>query len=243
MFLMPLRLVLKLFLRKSCDFSEKETWWAIPPLFMQQYDAYLIFGPPGSGKGTQGKILGSIPRFFHFACGDVFRTLDTRTALGRAFMEYSSRGELVPDEVTIDLWKARIEDKVGAHSFKPDLDVLVLDGIPRNVAQAKLMEETLRVRRVFHLSCPDEALLMDRMRRRAVKENRFDDANEKVIRHRLFTYEQETAPLLEHYGAAAVTTIDALRSPVVVLRDILEVVIADGMGMMPEQMLKESALA
>lgn len=202
---------------------------------MHRYDAYLIFGPPGSGKGTQGQILGSIPRFFHFACGDVFRTLDTRTAIGRAFMEYSSRGELVPDEVTIELWKARIEDKVVAHSFKPDLDVLILDGIPRNVTQAKLMDDTLRVRRIFHLSCPDRPRLVERMKRRAVKENRFDDANEKVILHRLETYERETAPLLQHYGGDLVATIDAMRSPVVVLRDILDLIIDDGAGFMPEQ--------
>lgn len=67
--------------------------------------AFLILGPPGSGKGTQGRILGSVPRFFHFACGDVFRSIDTRTALGKQFVDYSSRGELVPDELTIELWK------------------------------------------------------------------------------------------------------------------------------------------
>src|SRR4051794_38414392 len=56
-----------------------------------KYSTYLIFGAPGSGKGTQGKILGAIPRFFHCACGDVFRSLDTRTAIGQAFLDYSSK--------------------------------------------------------------------------------------------------------------------------------------------------------
>ena len=77
---------------------------------MQKYRTYLIFGAPGSGKGTQGKILGAIPRFYHCACGDVFRALDTRTELGQAFIEYSSRGQLVPDDLTVKLWKARIAD-------------------------------------------------------------------------------------------------------------------------------------
>ena len=77
---------------------------------MMKYRTYLFFGAPGSGKGTQGKILGTIPRFFHFACGDVFRALDTRTPLGQAFLSYSSRGELVPDDITVQLWKARIAD-------------------------------------------------------------------------------------------------------------------------------------
>ena len=66
-----------------------------------KFRTFLILGAPGSGKGTQGKVLGSIPRFHHLACGDVFRSLDTRTALGQKFVEYSSRGELVPDDVTV----------------------------------------------------------------------------------------------------------------------------------------------
>src|SRR5438094_4695967 len=110
-----------------------------------KYCTYLIFGAPGSGKGTQGKILGSIPRFFHCACGDVFRSIDTRTPLGQAFLEYSSRGELVPNEVTVKLWQVRIHDAVATHTFKPDLDALVLDGIPRNVEQAEIMNDVIDV--------------------------------------------------------------------------------------------------
>src|SRR5438132_6912303 len=120
-----------------------------------RYNTFILFGAPGSGKGTQGKILGTIPRFFHCACGDVFRSLDTRTALGQAFLDYSSKGHLVPDEITVQLWQARINDAVGAHTFKPHIDSLVLDGIPRSVHQAQIMTEMIDVRHVFHLSCPD----------------------------------------------------------------------------------------
>src|ERR1700710_1552838 len=98
-----------------------------------KYDTILIFGAPGSGKGTQGKALGSVPRFFHCACGDVFRSLDTRTKLGQAFLSFWSRGELVPAEITVELWQVQIRAAVDTHTFKPDLDFLVLDGIPRNV--------------------------------------------------------------------------------------------------------------
>ncbi len=189
-----------------------------------KYRTYLIFGAPGSGKGTQGKILGAIPRFFHCACGDVFRSLDTRTPLGQAFLEYSSRGELVPDEVTVKLWMARIGDMVGAHTFKPDIDSLVLDGIPRSVNQAKIMEGMIEVKRVFHLSCPDRGALVARLKKRALKENRFDDANEETIRRRLATYDDESKPVLEHYGPQIVTDIDATRPPVIVLQDILHAI-------------------
>lgn len=186
-----------------------------------KYLTYLIFGAPGSGKGTQGKILGAIPRFYHCACGDVFRSLDTRTPVGQAFLEYSSRGELVPDEVTVKLWMARIADMVGAHVFKPDLDALVLDGIPRSVNQAKLLESIIDVKKVFHLSCPDRSALVARLKKRALKDNRIDDANEDTIRRRLATYDAESKPVLEYYGPELVCTVDATQPPVKVLRDIL----------------------
>jgi adenylate kinase len=191
---------------------------------MMKYSTYLIFGAPGSGKGTQGKILGAIPRFFHFACGDVFRALDTRTPLGQKFLEYSSRGELVPDDLTVKLWQARIADMVRSHLFKPDIDSLVLDGIPRNAGQAKIMDGIIEVKRVFHLTCPDRQALIARLKKRALKENRFDDANEEVIRRRLVTYDKESKPVLAHYGKSMIKEIDATQAPVKVALEILKVV-------------------
>ena len=187
-----------------------------------RYRTHLLFGPPGSGKGTQGKILGNIPRFFHCACGDVFRSIDTRTPVGRAFLEYSSKGQLVPDEITVQLWKARIDAMVDGHSFKPDIDVLVLDGIPRNVGQAKIMDELIDVEKVFHLSCPNRDALYSRLKKRALKDNRLDDANEEVIKRRLATYEEESKPVLQYYSKDRITCIDATEPPAKVLLHILE---------------------
>jgi adenylate kinase len=180
----------------------------------------LILGAPGSGKGTQGKVLGSVPRFHHLACGDVFRSLDTRTSLGQKFIEYSSRGELVPDDLTVQLWRANIHQRVESHTFKPEIDFLVLDGIPRNLEQAELMENDIDVHRVFHLSCPDRSELARRLRKRALKDNRFDDASDAVIFKRFQTYDQETKPILEYYKNR-ITEIDASQPPAKVLYDIL----------------------
>jgi adenylate kinase len=191
---------------------------------MMKYRTFLIFGAPGSGKGTQGKILGAIPRFFHFACGDVFRALDTRTELGQAFLEYSSRGQLVPDDLTVKLWHARIVDVVRAHTFKPDIDSLVLDGILRNIGQARIMTDLLEVKKVFHLTCPDRAALVTRLKKRALKENRFDDANEEVIRRRLATYDAESRPVLEFYGSGLMKQIDATQTPLKVALEILQTI-------------------
>jgi len=188
--------------------------------------AFIFLGAPGSGKGTQGTILGNIPRFFHFACGDVFRSLDTRTPLGRQFVEYSSRGELVPDELTIQLWKAQIDNLAATHTYKPDIDVLVLDGIPRNVRQAEILDQHIEVHQVFHLSCPDRDELARRMRKRALKDNRLDDASDRVIDQRIATYEAETKPILAYYPQDRVTVIDATEPPVKVLSEILNRIIA-----------------
>ena len=185
------------------------------------YRTYLLFGAPGSGKGTQGKALGSVPRFFHCACGDVFRSIDTRTKLGQAFIYYSGRGELVPDELSLELWNESILGAVETHRFKPELDTLVLDGIPRNLKQAKLMKSRIEVLRVFHLYCPERATLIQRLKKRALKDNRLDDANEAVIRKRLETYEMETKPILNYYDPALISTIDATQSPARVLWEIL----------------------
>ena len=184
--------------------------------------AILMLGAPGSGKGTQGKILGSIPRFFHCACGDVFRSLDTRTALGRQFVEYSSRGELVPDELTIDLWKAQIDNLADTHIYKPDIDCLILDGIPRNVRQAELLDRHIEVHQIFHLSCPNRDELARRMRKRALKDNRIDDASDKVINQRIATYEAETKPILAYYPSEKVLDIDATQPPVKVVGEIIQ---------------------
>src|SRR5690349_119234 len=98
-----------------------------------KYRTILLFGAPGAGKGTQGRILGTIPRFYHCACGDVFRNLRPENELGRTFVEYSSRGQLVPDEATVQLWRQNIEMNTRVGRFHPEADTLVLDGIPRNV--------------------------------------------------------------------------------------------------------------
>jgi adenylate kinase len=191
---------------------------------MAKYRTILLFGAPGSGKGTQGKILGSIPNFFHCACGDVFRNLTIENELGRTFIDYSSRGELVPDDVTIRLWRQSIEASQATHRFNPERDMLVLDGIPRNVPQAEILSNTLDVRAVFNLTCSDISKMVERLQRRALRENRLDDANLNVIQARLKTYEKETKPVLDFYGPKLVHMIDSTQTPVNVLRDILRII-------------------
>jgi adenylate kinase len=190
-----------------------------------KYRTILLFGAPGSGKGTQGKILGSIPNFFHCACGDVFRNLRIDSPIGRVFIEYSSRGDLVPDEQTIELWEQFIDANTRTGQFHPEQDTLILDGIPRNVNQAEMLKETLDVMGLFYLSCTNFENLVRRLQRRALKENRLDDASLHVIRQRLETYELNTKPLLNYYGKELVHNIDADQPPAKMLMDILAKVV------------------
>lgn len=192
------------------------------PSVDERYKCVLLFGAPGAGKGTQGAILGRIPGFFHCSCGDVFRNIDITSPLGRSFYEYSSRGELVPDRLTVQMWAKVIEARTVIGDYKPRHDLLVLDGIPRTLEQARLMERYIDVMTIIHLTCDDETAMFERLRRRALKSNRHDDADEKVIRHRWDVYEHETAPVLSHYPKDQQVEINSIGSPAQILRDILE---------------------
>jgi adenylate kinase len=187
-----------------------------------KYRSILLFGAPGAGKGTQGKILGTIPRFFHCACGDVFRSLTATSPLGRTFIEYTGRGELVPDEPTVLLWRQFIGNCERTEQFNPATDTLVLDGIPRNLHQAEMLDDTLDVRAIFYLHCANFEDMVERLQKRALKENRLDDANVEVIRRRLKIYDKETKPLLKFYGRKLVHRIDSTQSPLQVLVNILK---------------------
>lgn len=190
-----------------------------------RFKTVLLFGAPGAGKGTQGKILGQIPGFFHLACGDVFRSLDTTSDLGRQFLEFSSKGELVPDELTVEMWRQNMHAQTVLSLYKPRVDLLVLDGIPRSLGQAKALEPYIDVLQIVHLVCPDLDAMVERMKKRAIKENRLDDADERVIRRRFDVYERETSPVLAHYSDAIVTDVSAIGSPAEVLEHVLEAVI------------------
>lgn len=187
-----------------------------------KYRTILLFGAPGAGKGTQGKILANIPNFFHCACGDVFRSLSATNPLGRIFIEYSSRGQLVPDEPTIELWRQFIRNCEKSGRFNPEEDTLVLDGIPRNKHQAEMLSDTLDVKAVFYLHCTNFDAMVERLQRRALKENRLDDANLQVIRDRLKVYDKETKPVLNFYGKKLVHRIDSTQTPAKVLLDVLK---------------------
>jgi adenylate kinase len=188
---------------------------------MQKYNAFILFGAPGCGKGTQGRELGKLPGLVHCACGDVFRSLSPATELGRQVVEFSSRGELVPDSITIELWKTHIHGCIQMGGFDPKTDTLILDGIPRNAVQAEMLAATMNVNALFYLDCPDLSELVARLCRRRLRESRLDDTEESVVRHRLEVFERTSKPVLDFYGSDLIHTINAQQNPSGVLLDIL----------------------
>jgi len=206
-----------------------------------RYKTILLLGPPGSGKGTQGKILGSIPGFFHSATGDIFRSLDLQSEVGRIFWEYAGKGKLVPDDVTVRVWKQFIKGMEMINQFHPDSEIIVLDGIPRNVHQAKLLEDTIEVARVIHLDCVDTEKMVERLRRRALRENRFDDASDKVIQKRLGVYNAETRPILDYYPPERIVRVEATMSQIRVLSDLVKTLVPLKEEMDREREMRQAA--
>ncbi len=190
----------------------------------ERYRSVLMFGPPGVGKGTQGKLLGCIPGMWHLATGDMFRALDRESPLGQKFTEYSTQGLLVPDDLTIQLWKEHVQNLVDHEKYDPTTDLLVLDGIPRSVNQAKILEPHIDVLGVIHLGCPDREEMVRRITGRAKQQGRRDDADESVIRRRLQVFEDETAPVLDCFDPSVVYGVDAMGGPATVLLRILNIV-------------------
>ncbi|WP_417851270.1 adenylate kinase family protein [Thalassoglobus sp.] len=163
------------------------------------YPCALVFGVPGAGKGTQGEILTKVPGFFHLSSGVIFRKLDAQSEEGKIVREYSARGDLAPDDVTIKIFLNWLESQRAADRFRPREQLLLLDGIPRNIHQCEILEKYIDVKLLLHFVCYDEEAMIARIRRRAVLENRTDDANESVTRKRFEVYHKATAPVLDYY--------------------------------------------
>ncbi len=189
-----------------------------------RFKTVLMFGAPGAGKGTQGELLGNIPGFFHMSTGDMFRSLDRTSELGKTFESYSTKGELVPDELTIQLWQQYMHEQMDKGNFDPKSQLLILDGIPRTVEQAKHMEPLIEVLGVVHLAAMDKEAMIQRLQQRALKQKRADDAKEEVVRNRLDVYERETRPVLDLFDASVVHEIDAMGTMASVLAKVLTAV-------------------
>jgi adenylate kinase len=155
----------------------------------------LVLGPQGSGKGTQATRLAEEHDLPHVSTGDMFRALDGSSDLGREMKAIMDRGDLVPDEITIRMIRERLAADDAQAGF-------ILDGFPRNLAQAEALDEMLaeigRELDVIFFFDLDDATATERALGRAHEEGRTDDTPETIAR-RLAVYHEQTEPVVEHY--------------------------------------------
>jgi len=160
----------------------------------------ILFGPPGSGKGTQAESLIEKYQILHISTGDLFRyEMGNNTPLGLKAKEYMAKGELVPDEVTIGMLKNKVNSN-------PDARGIIFDGFPRTIAQAEALDRFLtdknaNVSILVALDVPDEELVA-RLLNRGKSSGRADDNDEQIIRNRIQVYKSETAPVFDYYAAS-----------------------------------------
>lgn len=182
----------------------------------------VIMGAPGAGKGTQAKRLENELGLIQVSTGDLFRyNLKHETELGKLAQTYISKGELVPDGVTI----AMVRDRLIQDDCKKGV---ILDGFPRNPAQAHALEDLLNdlngeISVVVYIHV-DQDELVERLLKRAEIEGRADD-NEETIRSRMVVFEKQTQPLLDYYGEKGLLVIvNGAQSVDGVTQELLEVV-------------------
>lgn len=158
----------------------------------------ILFGPPGSGKGTQAAKLVEKYNLLHISTGDLFRyEMGNNTPLGVKAKEYISKGELVPDEVTIGM----LTNKVIAN---PDVAGYIFDGFPRNINQSESLDRILaemntQISGLVALAVDDKEIVK-RILNRGKTSGRSDDNDEGIIRNRIEVYKQETRPVFDYYA-------------------------------------------
>lgn len=159
----------------------------------------VLFGPPGAGKGTQSERLITEFGLVHLSTGDIFRyNMKNDTDLGQLAKSYIEKGQLVPDEVTINMLKAEVQKHNGAAGF-------IFDGFPRTNAQAKALDDFMNemgesISSMISLDVNEEEL-RNRLAERAKVSGRADDADPAVIQNRIDVYKKETAPVKDYYAS------------------------------------------
>lgn len=193
----------------------------IIPEYKEKFRSILIFGPPGSGKGTQGKFLSSAGNHYHLSSGDVFRRLAPESPAGELYHHYASKGHLLPDDITIEIWHHYVMGLIATNCYFPNEQLLLLDGIPRTKNQAEILDKYIDVKKIILLESKNKEVLIKRLLRRGLIERRADDTEEKVLRTRMEIYDNETLKVSSHYSKSLFAEFNAELRPLEVLRDIL----------------------
>ncbi len=189
--------------------------------YQGKFPSILLFGPPGAGKEQLGKFLTSSGSQYYLSAGEIFRSLPLGSPAGKLYYSYASKGALLPDEAMIEFLQYYVQGLIATNSYYPEAQDLLLDGIPRTLAQAVQMKEFVQVRHVIVLEISDTQELLRRIQRRARLEGRLDDIELSELQRRLAEYEEQTRQIIEFYPPHIVSRVDAMQRPLEVLRDVL----------------------
>jgi len=200
---------------------EKRRLEDFAPRVTEPFRSILLFGPPGSGKGTLGKFLSSAGNHFHLSSGDIFRSLSPESAAGQLYHAYAGKGLLLPDEVTLEIWHHFVSGLIATNRYFPSQQYLLLDGIPRTARQAELLDKYIKVEQIIMLDISSTEVLAKRMQRRAMIEKRSDDLDPNVLQTRMDVYRKDTLKVLKHYPKELLSVFNADQKPLEVLRDVL----------------------
>jgi len=189
----------------------------------EKIPAILIYGAPGSGKGTQAALLEKLFPLKQFSTGDIFRSIPKSSSLWTSLdNDYISKGLLVPDEKTVDIFKHYIEASINMFKFDPDQEYALLDGIPRTTEQLSIIKQFMDIKAVIVLDNIDNNILIERIIERGKKNNRTDDADRSIIKNRLTVYLETTQKLLAEIDNKHIIRVDGNRDKHTVLHDICE---------------------
>lgn len=181
----------------------------------------LLFGPPGAGKGTIGSMLCAAGNHYHLSSGQIFRGLPPESESGQMFYEYAQTGQLVPDDITVNIWWRYTKGLIDTNRYYPRQQLLLLDGIPRTADQARMLRDYVDVIHIIVLQLDDESEILRRIKRRAQIEKRMDDADADIIHRRMEEYHEKTRQVLDCYEDSKISSFNAGQLPMEVLRDVL----------------------
>ena len=204
---------------------------------MQKFKAMLIFGPNRIGKGTNAKAVGTLPGYLHFSTGEMFRHLAARVSEGtasdleRRIDKIMKSGGLVDDPTTVSLAREHLEKEAREGRFNLETDVLLLDGLPRDRAQAEMIDDYIEVHGILNITA-SRAIAVARITGRARLEGRKDDQDEEAVGHRLDIFYANAEKILSYYdtnyngqmtySSKVIHYVNADQKAVKVLRDCLD---------------------
>ncbi len=187
------------------------------------YKAIILFGAPGTGKGTQAELLMKKGGYFHFSTGNMFRNLDKKTKTGKVIIDLIDHGNFVPDDLALKLFEETLDKYVNDKRFNPEKEILILDGIPRTKEQVHHLRKVVDIKKIIYFVIKDEVAIERTTKKRSGEENREDDKNADIVKKRLETFKRITLPILKEYKKDLIVEINGERSVDEIHRDILRI--------------------